>query len=271
MKKGMKLGLGTAVLLAAGALIAQEQTQTFNSAADWKAHPPKLQSAISEADGMLTVKGPAGVMLIGKKFKIDPAKKYTLKLSVQANNAEGKVSSLVFAGFNVFDEKGRQINSNNVCIVAGTLTEVAADAAKGSKVIAVKDGSKFKTGYKSIVTNAKEDLSDLPNFNVLGDVKAVEQKGDVWEITLTRPLSKDIKAGTMIREHFQNGFLYTAGARGVGQQLITMKGTITGENRGIWKSTAWPTGAVTAQIIILTNWQHKKIDTQFKDITLTVE
>ena len=269
MKKGMKLGLGAAVLFAAGALAAQEQTPSINSPDYWKAAEAKQSAAVSMADGTLTAKG--RVMVVGKKFPIDLTKKYTLKFSAMSPNAEGKDSSLIFAGFNVFDKKGHQISSIHDCIVPGTLTEVAADAAVGSKVITVKDGSKFKTGYKAIVSGAKEDLSDLPNYNYLGTVTGFEQKGDVWEIKLERPLFKNVKAGTMVREHSMGGFIYTAGVRSAGQKWITMQGTITGEKRGSWIGSAWPAGAVTAQIIILSNWQNKKLDTQFKDISLTVE
>jgi len=269
MEKGMKLGLCAAVLLAAGALAAQEQTQTFNSPDYWKAAEPKLSAAVSMVDGILTAKG--RVMVVGKKFPIDLTKKYTLKLSVMSPNAEGKVFSQVYAGFNVFDKNGRQISSLNVNVMPGTLTEVAADAAKGSKVITVKDGSKYKAGFKTIMAGAKEDLSDLPNFNYLGTVKAVEQKGDVWEITLERPLTSAVKAGTMVREHSMAGFIYTAGIKNARKDWATMQGTITGEKRASWSSTAWPTGAVTAQIIILADWGNKKLDTQFKDISLTVK
>ena len=269
MKKGMKLGLGAAVLFAAGALAAQEQTPSINSPDYWKAAESKLSAAVSMADGILSTKG--RVMVVGKRFPIDPAKKYTLKLSAMSPNAEGKEFSLVFAGFNVFDKNGRQISSYNVSVMPGTLTEVAADAAKGSKVITVKDGSKFKAGFKTIMAGAKEDLSDLPNFNYLGAVKAVAQKDDVWEITLERPLTRDVKAGTKVREHSMAGFLYTAGVRNVKKDWVTMQGTITGVKNAVWKSQFWPTGAVTAQIIILPDWQNKKLDTQFKDITLTVE
>ena len=269
MKKGIGFVISAAVLFAASVLTAQDAD--LNTAAAWN------NKAVTEADGALLVKtirdakGLRGVQMVGPKFTVDLTKKYTLKLSAKAVNPQGKDTSYVFAGFNVFDKNGRQIGSLNANVMAGTLTEVAADAEKGSKTITVKDASKFKTG-KVIVGNAKEDLSDLPNYNFIGDVKAVEQTGDVWEVTLARPITKPLKAGTAIREHSRGGFIYTAGAKHVGADWTIMQGKITGQKLGAWTWSVWPAGTASAQVLILANWATPKdLDTEIKDITLTVE
>lgn len=270
MKKGIGFVLSAAVLFAAGVLAAQDAN--LNTAAAWN------NKAVTDADGALLVKtirdakGPRGVLLLGPKFTIDTTKKYTLKLSARAVNFQGKDTSFVFAGFNVFDKNGRQISSHHASVLAGTLTEIAADAEKGAKIITVKDASKFKKDNKVLVRDAKEDLSDLPNINLIGDVKAIEQKGDVWEVTLARPINAPLAAGTLVREQNRGGYIYTAGAKHVGADWSTFQGKITGQKPGAWMPTTWPAGAVSAQVLILVNWATPKdLDTEIKDITLTVE
>lgn len=66
---------------------------------------------------------------------------------------------------------------------------VLADAVKkGDKVIKVKDASKWdKRNFKIVAFNTKADLSDLPNRTFSSNITKLEQKGDVWEITLQAP------------------------------------------------------------------------------------
>ena len=261
-----QLMMGAAVLLAVGTLAAQE-VQTFNTAADWDKNP-----AVSEADGVLTVKN--RVMLSSsRKFKVDPTKTYTLKLSARAQNASDNDSSRVLAGFLPYDKNGKMILSLHVNIIPGTLTEVVADAARGDKSLRVKDGSKFQKGYMTIVADAREDLSDLPNYNIVGtQISDVVKKDDGWEIILKNPLLKAVKAGTLIREHIMGGYLYTGGTKEVKSDWVKMSGSIKGmSNRGYFSPGIWPVGTDQAQILILSNWKSKKLDTQYKNVTLSVK
>ena len=265
MKKQMSILMGVALLTVSGMLGAQELPASLNTAANWNKN-----ANISDVDGVINVK--KMTPLSSKRFDIDPAKKYTLKLSARAVNMEDeKAGSLIYAGFAVFDQKGRMISAVNSAAVAGTLTEVVEDAAKGATVIKIKDGSKFAKKYGVMVAGAKADLSDLPNFNFIAGVKDIAAKDGVWDVTLERPLVRDLKAGTVIREHMRGGYLYTAGIKSAGKDWITMSGSITGMKKGSWNGRVWPAGAVKAQIVILSNWTNKKLETQFKDISLTVE
>ena len=265
MNKKMSILIGAVLLTAFGTLGAQEPPTTLNTAADWTKN-----ANVSDVDGVLNVK--KQTIIFSKKFDIDPNKKYTLSLSGRTVNMEDeKASSLVYAGFAVYAENGRMIGAVNSAVVAGTLTEVVEDAAKGATVIKIKDGSKFVKKYGVLAADAKEDLSDLPNFNIFGNVKDAVAKDNVWEVTLERPLAREIKAGTVVREHLRGGFLYTAGAKSIGKNWITMSGTITGMKKGSWYGKMWPAGAVKAQVVILANWTNKKLETQFKDISLTVK
>lgn len=263
MKNIVKMMLGAAFLSACGVIAAQETT--FNTAADWSKN-----SALSEADGILTVKKKTAIAT--KRFDIDPSKRIKVKLSVRSQNAENENDkSLVYFGFSVFDQNGRLISCTNSRVASGTLTEVAEDAAKGSTVLKVKDASKFKKKYMTIVAGAREDLSDLPNRNIVGKPKEIARNGDVWEITLMKPLARDVKAGTAVREHFDGGFLYTGGVKLIGSEWTAMSGAITGVKNGSWQGNVWPAGAAKAQLIILVNYKNKPLETQFKDISMTVE
>lgn len=266
MKKGMSILMGAAALLAAGVLSAQE-VKTFNKAADWNKSP-----AFTDGEGFLKVS--KNVMMVSPRFKIDPDKTYTIKLSVRAENIQGKDFSWCLAGFAVFDKKGVAISCDNVNVVNGTFTEVTADAAKGTSVLTVKDASKLKAShlkYYTIVAGAKEDYSDLPNRKVLAHgIQKVEKKGDVWEITVSKLLA-DVKAGDTIRVHCKGGYLYTGGSRNVFGKWVVMQGKIKGHCKVGWTGNKWPAGAEYAQFIILPNWGGKKLETQFKDISLTIE
>ena len=266
MKKGMSILMGAAALLAAGVLSAQE-VKTFNKAADWNKSP-----AITDGEDCLKVS--KNVLLVSPRFKIDPDKTYTIKLSVRAENIEGKDFSWCLAGFAVFDKKGVGISCDNVNVVNGTLTEVAADAAKGTNILTVKDASKVKVASTyTIVAGAKEDLSDLPNRKILArGIQKVEKKNDdVWEITVKGKLSANVKAGDTIRVHSMGGYLYTGGSRNVRDKWTVMQGKIKGQSKSGWAGNKWPVGAEYAQFIILANWSGKKLETQFKDISLTIE
>jgi len=265
MKSIAKLMVGAAVMTVFGTISAQELPASLNKASDWNKN-----ANVSDVDGVINVKKQSA--LFSKRFNIDPAKKYTLKLSVRSINQKNeKDKSAVFAGFTVFDKKGRTIGSIHSAAVPGTMTEVVEDAAKGATVVKIKDGSKFAKKWGVIVAGAKQDLSDLPNFNWLGNVKSIESKDGVWELTLEKPLARNVKAGTVVREHMRGGYLYTAGIKHAGKDWITMSGSISGVKAGSWNYKFWPAGAVKAQIVILANWTKKDLETQLKDISLTAE
>ena len=173
----------------------------------------------------------------------------------------------------VYDKNGRPINCINCATLVNTQTEVVADAKKGDTVLVVKDASKFKKSpYYSIVAGAKQDLSDLPNRNIIASgIKDFAKDGESWKITLTKPLLKDVKAGTSVRVHSAGGYLYTAGVKYVGKDWVTMSGKIKGIRKGVWSGSVWPAGTAKADVIILANWNKQKTPVQIKDVSLTIE
>lgn len=257
--------LGAAVLITVGSLAAQEMT--MNKAADWKKN-----RFISDGDGVLNVESQT-MMTSAKRFEIDPEKTYTIKFSVRAPEVKGKSASLIYAGFAVYDKNGRFISQTNCDAIPDTMTEIVSDVKKGDTLLIVKDGSHFrKANDVIVVSGAKEDLSDLPNFNILTTgIKNIEKSDNVWKITVNKPLAKDAKAGTSVRLHRAGAYLYAAGRKAVGKEWVIMSGSTKGSKIGSWKSSCWPPHAVRAEFIILANWNKEKTPVQFKDLSLTVE
>lgn len=213
-------------------------------------------------------------ILAGKKIiEIDPAKKYTLKLTAVGN---AEKSTVLYAGFSMLDAKGRTTVAHNWQGYPGTLTEVAADAKKGDTVIKVKDGSKWnKSAINVIAANAKADLSDIPNRNIVADnIVSSKKVGDVWELTLKKPLRAALPAGTLIRQHYRGGYLYISAGRIVPVNgTLEIKGTISGVSSKLesFSRKHFPVNAQKAQLVILADWTGKKADVEIKDVTITVE
>ena len=217
-----KLTVGFLVAACIGMLSAQE---IFSAAEPADFTPAKK---ISKADDALSAKG-TSYLFSAKSFALDPAKKY--QISGEFSQKGGKQVTLYF-GFAPYDANGRPVDARKVNVNKNSLTEVAEDAKKGDKVIKVKDASKWntKTKYSFVTFGAKEDFSDLPNGNQHATTAPnARQNGEVWEITLKNPLTKDIAAGTAVRQHFDGAsYIYTAGYCKLTDQWVTRKGIISG-------------------------------------------
>ena len=265
MKASIQLLCGAAALIA-GVLSAQEA-----EVKDFVANPALwLQKApyIQKTDAGLLIKGRA--MLTTAKFAVDPAKTYTVQVEASAKHPDGK-ASWILVGFDVFDKDGKQITSAHVGALKGTQTTVAEDAPKGATVIKLKDASKYRKPAAVLAFDAKEDFSDLPNYNISPAIKNIAKQGDVWEITLSSPLKTDIKAGTAVREHGQAGYLYTF-TPSVKAEPVARTSSVNGIAQSGWGGGKWPAGAATARFLILVDWSNvPNMETLFKTITLTVK
>jgi hypothetical protein len=144
-----------------------------------------------------------------EKVKVDPAKKYRVSAKVKQN---GDTPALVYIGFIPFDAKGRLILPHHGFYnVKESMTVLTADAAKGAKSITVKDAAAWKGGSHYFVAfNVKDDMSDIPNHELAGVISKIEKTGDVYAISLTKPLAKAYPAGTKVRQHRAGGtYIYT--------------------------------------------------------------
>lgn len=189
-----------------------------------------------------------------KSFKIDPAKTY--RVSAEFKGGEGG-PALAYLGFIVKDAKGRQVSAYMVNAVPNTYTEVVEACAATDTQIKIKDGSKWKPApHHRIMLNAAEDYSDLPNTTMVNmAIKEVKQDGDVYVVTLEKAVGRAIEAGTKVRLHGGGGFLYTGGARKIGDDWTLFSGAISSGNAKYgWNSRIWPLTADSAEILILANW-----------------
>lgn len=119
--------------------------------------------------------------------------------------------------------------------------------------------------------SSEGDCSDLPNRDVTQIAeKKIEKKGDVWEVTLKKPVAKDYPAGTRVRQQrFGATYLYTAGP---GKKAPADWQEFSGNVQGIAPagnpSYKWWNGTKQAQILVIMNYATKDGKTEFKDIVL---
>lgn len=209
---------------------------------------------VSQQEQIFTVKKNAS-LFSNQKLTLDPAKKY--RLSGEFRCIQGK-SPNIYLGFAPFDAKDRRIRPAHVLSQKDSLTELAENVKAGDKVVKIKDASKWDTvfPYTNIVFNAKEDFSDLPNFEVLSLEKgSIRKAGDVWEITLKDAAKKAYPAGTKVRQQKDGAtYIYTASAGPVKQEWTTRTGVISGEVLKEMNSTTtnrlWP-GTTSVQVMVM--------------------
>jgi hypothetical protein len=256
-----KLTVGLLASACMGMLSAQEII-SIEKPADFA---PSRQVAQAE-DGAIVLKG-NGAFTSVKDMTVDPAKKYQI---IGEFCLKGGKTPNVYLGFVPYDGKNRQITPSMIYINVKSLTEVAADAKKGDQVIKVKDASKWdaKSPYSFVALGAKEDFSDLPNGDCIFNQPGIKQNGEVWEIALRKPLTKDIAAGTQVRQHFAgSSYIYTAGMfNKPSGQWVTKKGVISGIAKfGPSYNKFW-TGTKKAKVVVLILNGDGKSETLIRNI-----
>lgn len=218
---------------------------------------------------VMTFKGPGS--LVFKPIKLDPAAKYTLTVTVKK---DGSAKAFAYhCGFYCYDKAGRMIVCQNISSSKPSFTSLAKDVKPGDKTVTVKDGSKWRKGGL-VAFNAKQDYSDLPNREVVGQITKIEKQGDVWVITLSSPVKKAYAAGTDVREHFYGGYVYAVAGGKLTDDWKTVTGSISGvnppENGGYFKKFWTSTVSIRPMILLNWNWGDRTGSTQIKDVTLTI-
>ena len=202
---------------------------------------------VVKGDGAISVKGSSCVLLSSKTLTPDPAKKY--KVTGEFRLKDGAEGANVYLGFAPFDAEGNAIQASYVNAKAGSDTVVTKAAPTGSSVIYVQDASKWdlKTPFGFIAFNTKADYSDLPNGDLARTVPdGIKQNGDLWEITLKQPLTKDIAEGTAVRQQMAGAsYIYSAYKGQLPNEWTTITGTTAGSNslygnagKQFWHGTA---------------------------------
>ncbi|MDD5597330.1 MAG: hypothetical protein PHV82_05265 [Victivallaceae bacterium] len=224
------------------------------------------KSSCLATQGSISAKSPEFI-------EIDPAKTYKLSGSFKS---AGKDQGRCYLGLIMYDANKRLIHRNHITYKAGSQTKLAAEAKTGDTVIKLADCSKWDTGKlnrKLVAFGAKDDLSDLPNTDLSAPIDKLEKQGDIYEVTLTKPLKKDYPAGTEVREHYSTGgYQYCAAAnKTVPNEWTKYSTVIKGiDPKGPSNKQFWP-GTKYVKAIIIMNYRAKKDEdcrTLFDDIIL---
>lgn len=218
---------------------------------------------------------PGWTMLeLPKLIKIDPAKKYTVKMTL-VGNPQKRVS--IYIGYNPSSSKKGGGAAQIWQGAQKSFTQLTRDAKKGDKVIYVKDAKGWiKTAsYASIAFNAKEDGSDLPNKELYAsNILSVKQEGEEWAIEFKTPLRKNIPANTGVRQHFAGGYMYIFANSLAPNQERTFSATTQGHAKAVsrYSSTVWPINVDQAKLVLLLDWgRPTNTPVTIKDATLTIE
>ena len=143
-------------------------------------------------------------LIYNQYIPVNPAKTYVFKVKFRSLDAALPASG--YMGFELYDAKKRMLRYFHVVHIGLKLSEVIS-AKKGDKFMIVKmipDYGKIKNLRSAFY--AKEDFSDVPNFDLSSPCKKVEKTEDGnLRLELAKPLAKDYPAGTAIRFHSPYG------------------------------------------------------------------
>ena len=200
--------------------------------------------------GTVAEEGNAGVLTLNAKanransrqtFEVDPEATYKISAKISADN---KFSQILIGIIPVSKNNYDMFYRNSAGAVKNTFTELAEDVVKGTNKIVLKDNPAWKAGW--LAFNAKEDMSDLPNFQLLA-FKDFERKDGKIIITLPKPYNRAYAAGTKVRLHMDGAtYPYTSTIRKATKEPQEFSGTI-GKNAKV----KFPAGTASFKVIVL--------------------
>ena len=199
--------------------------------------------------GSVTEEANAGVLTLGAKaprantrqvLEIDQESTYKISAKITANKAAQMLIGVIPVskqGYEIFYR-----NSNGA--LKNTLTELAEPFTKGSTTVVLKDNPAWKAGW--LAFNAKEDMSDLPNYAIV-NFKNFERKDGKIFITLPKAYNRSYAAGTKVRLHVDGAtYPYTSIIRKGLPGTVAAAGTI-----GKASATKFPAGTVGFKVLLL--------------------
>lgn len=267
----MKKTLAFILMMGIAAIAAE--TIKLNDAEIWpKSQEIKTRVTFTE-DGFTVNENGRLSFYSAKRFDVDPTKSYTISTTVKNL---GNEDTMVYLGFSAIDAKNIPIACAAVCQRVNSFTSLVNDAKKGDNFLILKDASAWNTTATTtaIALDAKEDFSDMPNNFRLYPVTKIEKLEDgTWRVETKQKLSRDLAAGTNVRQHYAGGYLYTGGAVKLkpGEERV-LKGTIKGiDQPGSYNPRKWPVGTAKMQVVILSNHSHKKCAMQYTNPKIDIE
>lgn len=226
---------------------------------DWDGRPDV------DASGVFTATLPRRLISM-KQFTVDPAKTYTLSGEfrvVKCNKLQPFFFGFVpktAANVRIAAHHLRQYRNS-------TLGKIAADVKPGAREVVLLDAKNWPEikGIFFLALGAKEDKSDLPNFDLL-PVKTIKNTDGKTVITLQLPLKKALSKGSLVRLHTGGAsFIYTGKNGGfLSEEWQKFSGTIGA--KGKWK---WYPGTAAASVVIVGGGRDGMI--QLRNITVTEE
>ena len=266
MKKFFAAVVSVAAL--SGSLFADGVEFKLEKPSDWQKNG--AVKWIGKEKDVMEVTGPAGLHSV-KMFDVVPGKVYKLEAEVKMLSGE---AAPTYFGFKLFDKQGKEIAAHMVNARPGSETTVVKPVKAGDKVMVIKANPLWTPGVYAVALNAKKDLSDLPNYDLLTPSK-ITAKGQEIELQFKNPVAKDIPAGTVVRAHTGGGYMYTGGFKNLTPgQGVKLKGTAKGFSKYNMTAGSFAPGAAKAQIIMLVNWKwncKQKPVTVIKDVELEIE
>ncbi|MBR2723433.1 MAG: hypothetical protein IKB77_03785 [Lentisphaeria bacterium] len=257
------------LVCALGSLLLSAETVNLSDASNWSIRVAKPVFK----DGKIIAK--SGTALVGKKaFVPEAGKTYTLSMEINRIKEDAKNPTVLF-GFEGLDANGKVLPVYSYQYNLNSVTELAADAKKGDTQIRIKkrtgwfQGSDFR-----IVADAKEDNSDIPNTNLIANgVKKIVKDGEVFVVTLNKPLVKDVASGTKVRQHLAGGYFYFSPDVKINtDNVYRVKSSVKGFNTGRMNyKKGFPKGVSQWRLVILANWNWSKAGMELANINWTVE
>ena len=180
---------------------AKELLVNIQDTNQWKGKVELVKEQSKENNPCFVLYGRYPTKLIYKHYiPIDSNKSYTFKARLRT--LDEKLPASGYMGFQVLDKNKREITYQNVVVLPLEYSEVIS-AKKGSKEVLIKLIPKFeKIKKQKLAFNAKEDQSDLPNFDLSSACKKVTKIDEkTIKVELTKPLTKDYAKGSKIRIH----------------------------------------------------------------------
>lgn len=238
------------------------ESRVLDKAADWKASSyAKMENgtAVLQGKGYRFLESAAWMPIVS-------GAKYTLSAEVRSTSGKIEFCSITLA---LFDAEKKIIEPYSVCAYKDTETVLVAEAPAGTRIVRIKDGGKWKpSGY--IAFHAKPDFSDLPNRTV-HEIESVAKQGELYELTLKKPLSAGYPAGTAVRQHYWGGFWigHDAAVKDPGNEWKKISGEMNGivSKGGVKLNQFWP-GTAFFHIIIHYRGTEDNSALEIRNVTL---
>lgn len=204
-----------------------------------------------DESGSFVVNGINSEILSRDFFEVSPLTRLDLKVDIKNI---GYTNTRIYVGYAFYDQHKSLIGNSNFPYIMSNqpLTIVSAEESQYSFIVnSVPDWRK----NCSVGLFAKDDLSDIPNPNLLNgfisDVKPLPD-GNA-EIIMTRPLKNSIPAGTQIRiNHVSGSYVYTDMFDFYPQKSISILSSIAKyDTYHCHSSIAIPTGIYYLKPVIL--------------------